>query len=154
MEAVPSLIISRLDFAGTALEATLPETGMPERYKEEIEEILKQAGELASARKRRKPGASVWRLIWAYVRNSLSGRLLSVSPGRVMVSAVLILLLALIFSRIVPGIGGPLALAALLLFIVGYGWIFLKPPKIEKRWRGQPFDDGGGSWWSRFRRRQ
>ena len=126
---------------------------MPERYKDEIEEILKQAGELAPAQERRARGPSLLRLIGLYVRNALGGSLFSISPGRVMVSAVLILLAALIFSRMVPGIGGPLALAALLLFIVGYGWIFVKPPKIEKRWRGQPLDEGGDSWWDRFRRR-
>ena len=147
----PLLVESSLDFAGAVFEATLRGTGMPERYKDEIEEILRQAGELAPARKRRDRGPGIWRLIGLYVRKALGGRLLSISPGRVMVSAVMILVLALIFGRMVPGIGGPLALAALLLFIVGYGWIFVKPPKIEKRWRGQPLDEGTGSWWDRFR---
>ena len=127
--------------------------GMREKYKDEIEEILKQAGELAPAEELRAPRPNLWRLIGLYVRNALSGSLFSISPGRVMVSAVLILLAALIFGRMVPGIGGPLALAALLLFIVGYGWIFVKPPKIEKRWRGQFLDQEGDSWWSRFRHR-
>ena len=139
-----------LDFA---VKATLRGTGMPERYKDEIEEILRQAGELAPAEKRRERGPSVRRLVGLYVRKALGGRLLSISPGRVMVSAVMILVLAMIFSRMLPGIGGPLALAALLLFIVGYGWIFLKPPKIEKRWRGQLMDESSDSWWDRIRRR-
>ena len=126
---------------------------MPERYKDEIEEILKQAGELAPAERRRERGPSAWRLLGLYVRKALGGRLLSISPGRVMVSAVMILVLAMLFSRMLPGIGGPLALAALILFIVGYGWIFLKPPRIEKRWRGQVMDEGADSWWDRLRRR-
>ena len=56
---------------------------MPERYKDEIEEILRQAGELAPAQKRRERSPSVWRLIGLYVRKALGGRLLSISPGRV-----------------------------------------------------------------------
>ena len=53
-----------------------------------------------------------------------------------------------------------LALAALLLFIVGYGWIFLKPPKIkiEKRWRGRviepsPDRTAGPDWLDQLFRR-
>ena len=122
---------------------------MPERYREEIEEILEQAGELAPSQPIRRSRPSIWGLIGLYVRQSLGGRLLSISPGRIMVAALVILLLALVFGRVGPGIGAPLALAALLLFIVGYAWIFLKPPKIEKRWRGQPVDDDADSWRSR-----
>ena len=122
---------------------------MPERYREEIEEILKQAGEIAPSQPIRRSRPSIWGLIGLYVRQSLSGRLLSISPGRIMVAALVILLLALVFGRVGPGIGAPLALAALLLFIVGYAWIFLKPPKIEKRWRGEPVDDDADSWRSR-----
>ncbi len=119
---------------------------MPERYREEIEEILKQAGEIAPPQPVRRSRPSIWGLIGLYVRQSLSGRLLSISPGRIMVAALVILLLALVFGRVGPGIGAPLALAALLLFIVGYAWMFLKPPKIEKRWRGEPVDDDAESW--------
>ncbi len=126
---------------------------MPERYREEIEEILRQAGELAPPQPRRRSGPGIWGLIGLYVRQSLGGRLLSISPGRIMAAALIILLLALVFGRMGPGIGAPLALAALLLFIVGYAWVFLKPPKIEKRWRGQPIDDDTGSWRDRLGRR-
>ena len=126
---------------------------MSERYKKEIEEILRQSGELAPAGKDGRPRLSVWRQILLSITRSLGGRSWSLSPGRVMVSAVLLLLLSLIFTRMVPGIGGPLALAGLILFIVGYGMFFVKPSKIEKRWRGQPIEYSRGSWWDRIRRK-
>ena len=97
---------------------------MPERYREEIEQILEQAGDLPPPQPVRRSRPSIWGLIGLYVRQSLGGRLLSLSPGRIMVAALVILLLALVFGRVGPGIGAPLALAALLLFIVGYAWIF------------------------------
>jgi hypothetical protein len=72
-----------------------------------------------------------------------------------MLVAVTLLLAALVLRSALPGIGvvGPLAWAGLLLFIVGYGLFFIKPPKIEKRWRGEPLEDDSESLWSRLRRR-
>jgi hypothetical protein len=70
-----------------------------------------------------------------------------------MLVAVSLLLSALIVNAFVPGLVAPLAWAGLLLFLVGYGMFFVKPPKIEKRWRGQPLDDSGNSWWERLRRK-
>ena len=126
---------------------------MSQKYQKEIEEILKQAGELEPSRRTQKPKESIWRLIWLYVCQSLGGKRLSLSAGRVMLVAVCLLLSALIVRAAVPGLMAPLAWAGLLLFLVGYGMFFVKPPKIEKRWRGQPLDGSGDSWWDRFRRK-
>ena len=46
-----------------------------------------------------------------------------------------------------------LARAGLLIFIVGYGMVLAKPPKVEKRWRGQSLEQSGDSLWNRLRRR-
>ena len=130
---------------------------MSERYRREIEEILKQAGELEPAGRGGKPRQNIWRLIWLYVRQSLGGKSWSPSPGRVMLIAVSLLLSALIVRAAVPGglgLVGPLAWIGLILFIVAYAMFFVKPPKIEKRWRGQPLDDSGDPWWNRLRRKQ
>ncbi len=127
---------------------------MPERYKREIEEILKQVGEIASPPKERKPQKpSVWQLIWLYVKRSLGGKAWSFSPGRVLLIAIALLLTALVVRPFSGGLVAPLAWAGLLLFIIGYAMFFVKPPKIEKRWRGQAVGVGRESWWSRFRRR-
>ena len=126
---------------------------MSQKYQREIEEILREAGEILPSKKRGRSKPIFWKLLWLYTRQSLGGKTWSVTPGRVMLIAISLLLLALIFSRIVPGIGGPLALAGLLLFIIGYGLFFVRPPRIEKRWRGQPLDEPGNSWWDKFRRK-
>ena len=127
---------------------------MSQRYKREIEEILKQAGELSPSQTRRKPRQNFRRLIWLYVSQSLGGKNWSISPGRVMLAAVSLLLAALILRAVIPGAVVPLAWVGLLLFIVGYGMFFIKPPKIEKRWRGQPLEEPGDSWWDRIRRKR
>ena len=126
---------------------------MSEKYQREIEEILEEAGDLEPARPRFGRRPSVWSLIRAYIGQSLRGNRWSLSPGRVMLIAVSLLLAALVLRGALPGIVGPLAWAGLLLFIVGYGLFFAKPPKVEKWWRGQTLESGGESLWTKFRRR-
>ena len=79
---------------------------MPDKYQQEIEEILKQAGELKGTAQRQKSRQSTWRLTWLYFVQSLGGKAWSLQPGRVMLIAVCLLLAALIFSRMIPGLGG------------------------------------------------
>jgi hypothetical protein len=123
---------------------------MSERYKKEIEEILQQAGELNPKRSPggRRPG--FLRLVWLHLTQSLGGKTWSLSPGRVMLIGLVLLLSALISQAFVAGI---LAWTGLILLIVGYGMFFIRPPRNEKRWRGQQIDYGGDSWWDRLRRR-
>lgn len=127
---------------------------MPERYEEEIEEILQQSGtELGTYKKPSGPRLSIWRLVWLNVKRSLGGKAWSFSPGRVMLTAVSLLLVAMLIRAFVPGLVVPLALAGLLLFIVAYGMFFIQPKGMEKRWRGQPIDSPRNSWWDRIKRR-
>ena len=125
---------------------------MSQKYQREIEEILRQVGDPAPS-SRHQRNYSLRRMIWIYVVQSLSGRIWSLSPGRVMLIAISLLLSALMVGAVIPGLGSPIAWAALLLFIIGYGWIFAKPPKIEKRWRGQLLEEKRGPWWSHLRRK-
>lgn len=130
---------------------------MPSRYQREIEDILERAGEDTPKRPlRRSPDRrSLRQLVWLYVKQSLSGNLLSISPGRIMLLGLVLLLSFLLVSPFSGGIAGMLAWAGLIIFIIGYGMVLVRPPKIEKRWRGQPVEMGspGGSWLDRIRRR-
>ncbi len=127
---------------------------MPDRYKREIEKILEQAGETPALRQdREEQTPSFGRLLLLYLRRSAGGRTRSLRPGRLMFIGVSLLVLALIFSRLVPGVGAGLALAGLLLFIVAYAMFFVKSPRVEKRWRGQSLDVTS-SWWDRFRKKR
>ena len=127
---------------------------MPDRYKREIEKILEQAGETPVLRQdREEQTPSFGRLLLLYLRRSAGGMTRSLRPGRLMFIGVSLLVLALIFSRLVPGVGAGLALAGLLLFVVAYAMFFVKSPRVEKRWRGQPLDVTS-SWWDRFRKKR
>ena len=129
---------------------------MSERYKKEIEEILKQAGELGTGSGRPRRQRSLWGLVWLQVAQSVGGRTWSITPGRVMLAAVALLLGALIVQSFAPGIVGLLFWAGLVLFIVGYAMFFVRsprPPKQEKRWRGQSIEYDRVPWWDRFRRK-
>ena len=130
---------------------------MPSRYQREIEDILEKAGEAGSKRPPRRPSdrRSFRKLVWLYVRQSLSGNLLSISPGRIMLLGFVLLLSFLLVRPFSAGVAGMLAWAGLIIFIVGYGMVLVRPPKIEKRWRGQSveMEPPGGSWLDRIRRR-
>ena len=127
---------------------------MPERYKMEIEEIL-EAGELIGSKKSNARRPSFFKLLCLQlVQSSLGDKRLSLSPGRVMLLGLLLLLAALISRTFIPEFGGILAWAGLILLIVGYGMFFMRPKRIEKRWRGQPIDYAEKSWRDRFRRRK
>ena len=133
---------------------------MPDQYQKEIEDILKKAeaeAPLPSAQSRR----SLRGMVWQYVRQSLNTKAWGISPGKIMLAALAILLAAFLLRPIVPGMFGLLAWAGLIIFIVAYGMVFLRPSKSpvdRKMWRGRYIDDepgeGGGSWWGRFRRKR
>jgi len=129
---------------------------MSSKYQREIEEIMQRTGELAPTRGgRRAHRLSLPRLVWLYVKRLLSGKLWSISPGRVMLFGLVLLLTSLVVGSFLPGATGYLAWAGLLISIVGYGLVLAKPPTGEKRWRGQILEDPGeSSWWDRLRRRR
>ena len=120
---------------------------MAERYKREIEEILQQAGELGTGNGARRSRPGLPRLILQPLTQSVGGKDGSLTPCRVMIGAVVLLLAALFLGISL------LAWAGLVLFIIGYAMFFVRPPKVEKRWRGQRIEYGLDSWWSRLRRK-
>ena len=130
---------------------------MPSRYQREIEDILERAGEVGSKRPPRRSSKrrSFRKLIWVYVKQSLSGNLFSISPGRIMLLGFVLLFSFLLLRPFSSGVAGMLAWAGLIIFIVGYGMVLVRPPKIEKRWRGQSveFEPSGYSWLDRIRRK-
>jgi hypothetical protein len=136
---------------------TLGTARMPDQYQKEIEDILKKAeaeAPLPSGNSRR----SLRGMVWQYTRQSLNTKAWGVSPGRIMLAALALLLAALLLRPFVPGMFGLLAWAGLIIFIVAYGMVFLRPSKTGQRkmWRGRYIDDepdGGSSWWQRLKRR-
>ena len=132
---------------------------MSSKYQREIEEILQKAGDIDGDDRRPKPASSdksigFFRLVWMYVRQSLGGRFWSISPGRVMLVGFVLLLSALLVIPLVGGRAGLLGWAGLIIFIIGYGMVLARPPKMkmQKKWRGEPIEDDE-SWLDRIRRK-
>ena len=126
---------------------------MADRYQREIEEILRKAGDVAPPVAPSPRKAGLRRLIWTNIKQSLAGKPLSFTPGRAMLAAVLLLLAALVLNSVGVGPVALVALAGLILFIVAYGMFFIRPPKPQKRWRGQVIEEEkNGGPWDRFRR--
>ena len=126
---------------------------MPQKYQKEIEEILRQAGELSTGPSPKRRPQGFLALAWTYVTESVGGNAWSLSPGRVMLIGGSLLLSALIVQAVAPGLVGIFAWAGLILLILGYAMFFVRPRRMEKRWRGQPIDYRGDTLWSRLRRK-
>ena len=128
---------------------------MSERYQREIEEILEQANE-ALPRKgpERRPQRGMFAAIGSFFGGVPGGKKWAITPGRLMLLAVALILAALIARAMTPGIVAPLLWIGFFLFIVAYGLFFIRPwSKYEKRWRGRVVEDYDDSWWERIKRR-
>ncbi len=121
---------------------------MPEKYQDEIEEILRRSGESApvkSAGERQQPPEDGPETYSSLRDIKQSNRRLawwpSISPGKVMLGGLAIFLIGAItpFSLLI-WLGLAILVGAYLLF-------FVKPGSapIEKRWRGRSVEEEDGS---------
>ena len=122
---------------------------MPEKYQDEIEEILRRSGESAPVKSPREPQqppedepedySSVRDLKQSNGR--LAGRWPSFSPGKVMLGGLIILLIAAILGF------GLLMWLGVAILVGAYLFFFAKPGStpIEKRWRGRLVEEEDGS---------
>ena len=127
---------------------------MPERYKDEIEEILKQAENVLSeeSTKAEAPKPRGKRRVIRLPALPTKGgwQWPTFSPGKVMLAALAMFVLALVLHAttfVWVGLG---------LFVVAYVMFFLQPKSgstgYQKRWRGRLVEEGNPSLWDRFRR--
>ena len=128
---------------------------MPEKYKEEIEEILRRTEEVAppppareaekrpvdlaqaphpAHRSHRPSGGSVWR--WP-----------ALSPGKILLAGLVLFLVAAVLRQ------GILVWVGLGLLVFAYLLFFVTPRSIsyEKRWRGRAVEERTSPW-QRFAR--
>ena len=124
---------------------------MSEKYQKEIEDLLDNISSFPQRRaKKRQQG--LFSAVLSGVGKFLGGRGWSISPGRIMLGAVILLLMAWWFTTMLPGIAGLVAWVAVILFILGYALFFINPrSSYEKRWRGEPLEQSPSPWWARFR---
>ena len=123
---------------------------MPEKYKEEIEEILKGLGEKAphstAAREPQRPPDDAPVMFHEgpppRQNGSSRGRLWpTITPGKLALLGLLILLLGAIWVKPLIWVGLGLLVGAYILF-------FIKPRSIsvEKRWRGKSLEEETSPW--------
>ena len=122
---------------------------MPERFQQEIEEILEQSEALAPpARAKRSQRAK---------GDGPSGVGGVITPGRVIIAAVpLLLTFALIFDGTLATV---FLWTGLVVGVLGYAFFFVRADRAENKlhWRGQPVEydsaQGGPSFWDKMTRR-
>ena len=122
---------------------------MPERYKDEIEEILRRAGEVAPSdpsqglAKADDEGSKPVRASRGIPapRFGPRRRWPVVSPGKIMLAGLILFVVAALWVR-------PLVWVGLGMVIVAYLLFFVSPRSIshEKRWRGRPVEEYESPW--------
>ena len=127
---------------------------MTEKYKDEIEEILRKAGEVAPS----KPTRDTERPPEDGRRDSMVSRRTpapnqrpkpsrpSITPGKLMLAGVILLLIGIRFW--------PMIWVGLALLVGAYLMYFVSSRSInyEKRWRGRSVADRPVSYWAQFKR--
>ena len=123
---------------------------MPEKYEREIEEILAKS---FKGSKRSNTNKSLLNMLFRYLNQSVSVRNFKISPGRIMLVGICLLLLSLIIRTFAPTWTSFFAWTGLLILILGYFLFFLgsKNSAPEKRWRGRPIETKS-KWTDRFKR--
>ena len=120
---------------------------MPERYQDEIEEILRKAGEIPPSQPGQQReddrGTSAVGASGPSPQpvNNYKGRWLRFSPGKLMLAGLVIFVIGALTWQPAIWIGLAVLVASYLLF-------FVKPRSmsIEKRWRGQLIEDRQTPW--------
>ncbi len=124
---------------------------MSERYQREIEEILGNVEDLRSHRAKSKERGFL-RAAGSAAGRFLGGRSWRLSPGRIMLGSLVLLLVALLVKGSTPGLVAPIVWTGVVLFILGYALFFVNnPPSYEKRWRGRVIETAP-RWRDRFLR--
>lgn len=123
---------------------------MAGRFEREIEEILESSEVTPEPPKSRKGGRGPSQ----GARSRLDGLRDNLSPGRVFLASVALLLSALIVRSLSPGVMVSILFwIGLVLFIAAYALFFVRSgSRTETRWRGQPVSyTTRPTWWRRFR---
>lgn len=127
---------------------------MKERYKEEIEEILRRVGDSPEAnapRRAQKPQGVTRKIPGIQHLAALLKHF--VSPGKVLLLGLALLLSALLVRGSAPDMVGFLGWGGLVTLILAYVLFFAHPrPSYEKRWRGTRVNSTHSGWWERLRR--
>ncbi len=131
---------------------------MSDKYQQEIEEILKNAGEVAPEEvegETERPLDDRPKALRQAVSSSNApvsytprGRWPSITPGKILLTGLLVFIVTALLQIWV------LIWVGLALLVVGYLLFFVTPRSVtmEKRWRGESIEDPPESAWNRLKR--
>jgi len=131
---------------------------MQDKYQKEIEEILKNAGEIVpdeSGREVERPLEDRPRALRQAAEASRPksyetprGRWPTITPGKILMTGLVVFIITALLQIWV------LIWVGLALLVFGYMLFFITPRNInmEKRWRGESLEDSSESPWDRFKR--
>ena len=122
---------------------------MPEKYKEEIEEILRRTGEEAPAppaREAEKRPVDLAQPAYTDRRShrpsrGSARRWPALSPGKILLAGLVLLLVGAFWKGFLVWVGLVLLVLAYLLFFVKP-----QPSPYDKRWRGRAVEDRSSVW--------
>jgi hypothetical protein len=123
---------------------------MPERYEREIEELLRQIGDLSP----REASSARLRRAWGNLAHQSQqatqslGRYLT--PGNLVKAALALLLGSLLLRAMMPSFSVYAYLIGLVLLVVGIaGFVLTDRPAPEQRWRGRIIElpNNRPPWW-------
>ena len=131
---------------------------MSDKYQKEIEEILKNAGEVApdeAVGEMERPLDDRPKALRQAVNSNDApatytprGRWPTITPGKILLTGLLVFIVTALLQIWV------LIWVGLALLVVGYLLFFVTPRNItvEKRWRGESIEDAPESPWNRLKR--
>tara|TARA_B100001079_G_C16096996_1_gene376579 strand:- start:146 stop:553 length:408 start_codon:yes stop_codon:yes gene_type:complete len=131
---------------------------MQDKYQKEIEEILKNAGEVAPDESGKDIGKPLEDRPRAVRQTAAANRSSesdipgsswpTITPGKVLMTGLVVFIITALLQIWV------LIWVGLALLVLGYLLFFISPRSvsIEKRWRGESIEDAPGSPWDRFKR--
>ena len=117
---------------------------MAKRYQQEIEEILKQVNEQTPDTKSPSaPGEGKRTHSSGGRRRNRTPFTSAISPGRLLMGGIALLVIALLLGSTIPGLKAPMVWGGVALLILAYFLFFTqtRQPSQERRWRGRSLED-------------
>ncbi len=111
---------------------------MSNKYEREIEEILRQAGDLPSPKSQTKPTRRVWRGGSHWARRVVEDLRRVCTPGNLVKAAIILLVGSFLLRPVIPALAMYASSAGLVLLVVGVAaFVLTDRPAPEPKWRGR-----------------
>ena len=124
---------------------------MPKKYEQEIDEILRRFDDWPPRRRQRWRGSSL-RAWTAWLRSAAA--YLEVTPTRLLVASMILVLVGYLLRLVAPGLAGPVSLLGLAAFIAALVGSVIQRRRRWRQpagWRGRSLQVATPTWWDALR---